>query len=207
MHRVYNSAFMHMLRDEDNAGYRRVLKETLEFDPEILKRYVNFMNNPDERTAVDQFGKGDKYFGICTMMATMPGLPMFGHGQVEGFTERYGMGTVAPTTRCDAELVALTGVRSRAPAPPRALRAVRISALRFLHRRRRVNEDVFAYSNRRDGERALVVYRNRYAQTRSDPDVVCLAEAGRRRSTAGPASAGRGPWPVRDLRSSSSTAA
>ena len=22
MHRVYNSAFMHMLRDEDNAGYR-----------------------------------------------------------------------------------------------------------------------------------------------------------------------------------------
>ena len=23
MHRVYNSAFMHMLRDEDNAGYRR----------------------------------------------------------------------------------------------------------------------------------------------------------------------------------------
>ena len=26
------------------------------------------MNNPDERTAVDQFGKGDKYFGICTLM-------------------------------------------------------------------------------------------------------------------------------------------
>ena len=24
-------------------------------------------------------------------MATMPGLPMFGHGQVEGFTEKYGM--------------------------------------------------------------------------------------------------------------------
>ena len=28
MHRVYNSAFMHMLRDEDNAGYRKVIKET-----------------------------------------------------------------------------------------------------------------------------------------------------------------------------------
>ena len=66
MHRVYNSAFMHMLRNEDNAGYRTILKNTLEFDPEILKRYVNFMNNPDERTAVEQFGKGDKYFGICT---------------------------------------------------------------------------------------------------------------------------------------------
>ena len=31
------------------------------------------MNNPDERTAVDQFGKGDKYFGVCTLMVTMPG--------------------------------------------------------------------------------------------------------------------------------------
>ena len=65
---------MHMLRDEDNAKYRMAIKNTLEFDPEILKRYVNFMNNPDERTAVDQFGKGDKYFGICMLMATLPGL-------------------------------------------------------------------------------------------------------------------------------------
>ncbi len=49
------------------------------------------MNNPDEETAVDQFGKGDKYFGICALMATLPGLPMFGHGQIEGFSEKYGM--------------------------------------------------------------------------------------------------------------------
>ena len=42
MHRVYNSAFMVMLRDEDNANYRSVLKNTLEFDPDIMKRYVNF---------------------------------------------------------------------------------------------------------------------------------------------------------------------
>jgi len=49
MHRVYNSAFMHMMRDEDNAKYRMAIKNTLEFDPQILKRYVNFMNNPDER--------------------------------------------------------------------------------------------------------------------------------------------------------------
>ncbi len=91
MHRVYNSAFMNMLRDEENANYRTVIKNTLTFDPEVLKRYVNFMNNPDERTAVDQFGQGDKYFGICTMMVTLPGLPMFGHGQIEGYTERYGM--------------------------------------------------------------------------------------------------------------------
>ena len=49
------------------------------------------MNNPDEETAVEQFGKGDKYFGVCTLLATLPGLPMFGHGQLEGYAEKYGM--------------------------------------------------------------------------------------------------------------------
>ena len=91
MHRVYNSAFMNMLKDEENAKYRSVMKNTLEFNPEILRRFVNFMSNPDEETAVTQFGKGDKYFGVSTMMVTMPGLPMFGHGQVEGYSEKYGM--------------------------------------------------------------------------------------------------------------------
>ena len=33
MHRVYNSAFMNMMRDEDNAKYRSVIKNTIEFDP------------------------------------------------------------------------------------------------------------------------------------------------------------------------------
>ncbi|HSS36146.1 MAG TPA: alpha-amylase family glycosyl hydrolase, partial [Patescibacteria group bacterium] len=36
MHRVYNSAFMNMLRDERNADYRLVIRNTLEFDPAIL---------------------------------------------------------------------------------------------------------------------------------------------------------------------------
>jgi hypothetical protein len=91
MHRVYNSAFMHMLRDEDNAGYRRVMRNTLEFDPGILGRFVNFLTNPDERPAAEQFGTGDKAFSAATLLATLPGLPMLGHGQVEGFRERYGM--------------------------------------------------------------------------------------------------------------------
>lgn len=96
MHRVYNSAFMNMLRNEENANYRTLIKNTLEFEPEILKRYVNFMNNPDERTAVEQFGKGDKYFGVCTLMCTLPGLPMFGHGQIEGFAENTAWSSAAP---------------------------------------------------------------------------------------------------------------
>ncbi len=91
MHRVYNSAFMNMLKNEENGKYRQTIKNTLTHDPEILKRFVNFMNNPDEDTAVLQFGRGDKYFAVCTMLATLPGLPMIGHGQIEGFEEKYGM--------------------------------------------------------------------------------------------------------------------
>ncbi len=91
MHRVYNSAFMNMLKTEENAKYRQTIKNVLEFNPEVLKRFVNFMNNPDEKTAVAQFGSQGKYFGACVMLATMPGLPMIGHGQIEGFHEKYGM--------------------------------------------------------------------------------------------------------------------
>jgi hypothetical protein len=91
MHRVYNSAFMHMMMKEENEKYRDLISNTLEFEPEILKRYVNFMSNPDEETAIKQFGTDDKYFGVCTMMVTLPGLPMFAHGQIEGYTEKYGM--------------------------------------------------------------------------------------------------------------------
>jgi glycosidase len=168
MHRVYNSAFMNMMRDEDNAKYRSVIKNTLEFDPEILKRYVNFMNNPDERTAVDQFGKGDKYFGICTMMATMPGLPMFGHGQIEGFAEKYGMEyhkaywDESPdgylVERHEREIFPLLRRRYL------FAEVENFSLYDLFTPEGHVNEDVFAYSNRTDGERVMVVYHNKYAE-------------------------------------------
>ena len=167
MHRVYNSAFMHMLRDEDNAGYRRVIKDTLEFDPEILKRYVNFMNNPDEKGAVEQFGKGDKYFGICTLLATLPGLPMLGHGQVEGFAEKYGMEyrRAYQDEAVDSWLVAR---HEREIFPLFHRRHLFAEVRDFLlydvvAPDGSLNENVFAYSNRAGGERSLVVYHNRYA--------------------------------------------
>ena len=77
MHRVYNSAFMNMLKREDNAKYRATIKNTIESDPEI-QAVRNLMNNPDEETAVTQFGKGDKYFGVCTMMVAMPDSHVLG---------------------------------------------------------------------------------------------------------------------------------
>ncbi len=170
MHRVYNSAFMNMLRDEENANYRSVMKNTLEFDPEILKRYVNFMNNPDERTAIDQFGTGDKYFGVATLMVTMPGLPMFGHGQVEGYAERYGMEFRRAywDERPNEWLVA----RHEREIFPLLHRRHLFAEVRdfllydLVDASGNVNEDVFAYSNRSGGERSLVVYHNRYAEAR-----------------------------------------
>jgi len=170
MHRVYNSAFMNMLRDEENANYRSVIKNTLEFDPEVLKRYVNFMNNPDERTAVEQFGKGDKYFGICTLMATLPGLPMFGHGQIEGFAEKYGM--EYRRSYHDEQPDPWLVVRHEREISPLLHRRALFAEARdfllydFFAEEGWVNEDVFAYSNRRGNERVLVLFHNRYAKTR-----------------------------------------
>lgn len=166
MHRVYNSAFMNLLRNEENDRYRAVMKNTLEFDPEILKRYVNFMNNPDERTAVDQFGKGDKYFGICVLMATMPGLPMFGHGQIEGFSEKYGMEFRRAywDERPDPQLVAR---HEREIFPLLHRRALFAGVEHFLlfdffAPDGSVNENVYAFSNGLGSERALVVFHNRF---------------------------------------------
>jgi glycosidase len=170
MHRVYNSAFMNMIRDEENAKYRTLMKNTLEFDPEILKRYVNFMNNPDERTAVEQFGKGDKYFGVCTLMITMPGLPLFGHGQIEGFSEKYGMEYRRAywderpdqwlIERHEREIVPLLRKRYLFAGVESFL------LYDFKSTDGSVNEDVFAYSNRAGDERTLVVVHNRFASAR-----------------------------------------
>ncbi|HMN59730.1 MAG TPA: alpha-amylase, partial [Anaerolinea sp.] len=169
MHRVYNSAFMNMLRNEENAKYRTLIKNTLEFEPDILKRYVNFMNNPDERTAVDQFGKGDKYFGICVLMATLPGLPMFGHGQFEGYAEKYGMEFRKPLWEeyPDPYLVER---HHREVSPLLHRRALFANMENFLlydffTESGAVDENVLAYSNGQGNERALVIVHNRFAET------------------------------------------
>ncbi len=170
MHRVYNSAFMHMFRDEDNAKYRSVMKNTLEFDPRILQRFVNFMNNPDEKTAVEQFGKADKYFGVCVMMSTLPGLPMFGHGQVEGFAEKYGMEfrRAKWEEHPDPGYIDYHGQVIFPLLHRRALFAgvENFRLYDFFDPSGHVTEDVFAYSNRHGDERSLVIYHNKFADAR-----------------------------------------
>jgi len=169
MHRVYNSAFMNMLKNEDNKNYRYTVKNTLEFNPEILKRYVNFMNNPDEETAIAQFGDGDKYFGACTLMVTMPGLPMFGHGQIEGFREKYGM-EYRRAYHEEQENQYLIERHQREIFPLLKKRYLFAEVGNFLFYdfftpNGSVNENVFAYSNRYHDERSLVVFHNKYDHT------------------------------------------
>jgi len=96
MDRVYNSAFMNLLRDEENEKFKQFIKDIIGKDPLFLERLVNYQSTPDEESAINQFGKKEKYFSICTLLATMPGLPMFGHGQFEGYKERYGMDFLQP---------------------------------------------------------------------------------------------------------------
>jgi glycosidase len=167
MHRVYNSAFMHMLRDEDNAGYRKVMRDTLEFDPGVLGRFVNFLTNPDEKPAADQLGTGDKAFSAATLLATLPGLPMLGHGQVEGWRERYGHefrrsrwnepvdeGHVAHWERTIVPLLHRRAAFSGTD---------RFQLYDALDDGGRIVEDVYAFSNAAGDDRNLVLVHHRHA--------------------------------------------
>ncbi|GJQ62235.1 MAG: hypothetical protein SCALA702_12880 [Melioribacteraceae bacterium] len=166
MHRVYNSAFMNMMMREENDKYRDLITNTLEFEPEILKRYVNFMSNPDEETAVKQFGSDDKYFGVLILMVTLPGLPMFAHGQIEGYTEKYGMEYKRSyyketphqwlIERHEREIFPLT--RRRYLFSP----VDDFWFFDFIDNHGEVNENVFAYTNMTGGERALIFYNNKF---------------------------------------------
>ncbi len=163
MHRVYNSAFMNMLKQEENGKYRQTIKNILSFDPAILQRFVNFMSNPDEKPAIEQFGNSDKYFCVATLLVTMPGLPMFGHGQVEGLHEKYGMEYLAPRWQEQPDLQLISQHENQI-FPLLRKRALFSGSERFqlydFASVYGVEEDVFAYSNSFDGYSVLTVCNN-----------------------------------------------
>ncbi len=190
MHRVYNSAFMNMLRDGKNSEYRDIIRETLAFDPGILQRFVNFMNNPDEETAVEQFGRDDRYFAVCTLLATLPGLPMFGHGQIEGLTEKYGMEYVR-AYRDEVPDSALVARHEREIFPLLARRTLFAGAMAFrmfdLIGDSGCLESVYAFTNSDGTGHALVVVNNAYER------------ASGRLYHAAPVNLGNGPMRTDDL--------
>lgn len=191
MHRVYNSAFMHMFMKEENEKYRLLIKNTLAFNPEILKRYVNFMSNPDEETAINQFGKGDKYFGVATMLVTLPGLPMFAHGQLEGFSEKYGMEYKRSyyTEFIDEHLVWLHEKEIFPLTKKRYLfsQVTDFELYDFIDPAGNCNENVFAFTNKNGNETVLVIYNNSYSEAIGKINYSCeksYGEEGKTRTTS-----------------------
>ena len=164
MHRVYNSAFMQTLAREANAEFRSGIKRLLAFDPRILARHLNYMSTPDEESVHQQFGDGDRYFGVATLLATLPGLPMFAHGQVEGLAERYAMDFAEP--RLDespkAELINqhLAQITPLLQRRKTFANADRFRLYDALDQKGNPVEDIIAFSNRAKGHRALIVYNN-----------------------------------------------
>lgn len=190
MHRVYNSAFMHMYMKEENEKYKLLIKNTLAFNPEILKRYVNFMSNPDEETAINQFGKGDKYFGVATMLVTLPGLPMFAHGQLEGFSEKYGMEYKRSyyTEFIDEHLVKQHEKEIFPLTKKRYLfsQVTDFELYDFIDPNGNCNENVFAFTNRSGDEVTLVIYNNSYNEAFGKINYSCeksYGEEGRTKTT------------------------
>ena len=103
-------------------------------------------------------------------MATMPGLPMFAHGQVEGLREKYGMefrraywnetangGLVARHEREIFPLLRRRHVFSGVELIP---------PVRLLQRRRDGERGRLCLLQRSGEERGLVLYNNRYAEAR-----------------------------------------
>ena len=164
MHRVYNSAFLNNLRDENNAQLRDYFKEILSSDANLLERFVNYLTTPDEAPAVNAFGKGDKYFGVCGFMAALPGLPLFGHGQMEGLSEHYGMDFEAPMLNEFPDYDFLQKHRMLiAPLLHQRSRftdARRMRMFDFQKQNGGINENVFAFSICSHGLRTLIIYNN-----------------------------------------------
>ena len=186
LHRVYNSAFMHMLRDGDTMGLHRLLRDALEIDPELLGRFANYLSTPDEETAVAQFGREDRYFGACRVLATLPGLPLFTHGQWEGLEERYGM-EFRRARRDEAPDAEVVGRHEREIEPllSRRARFAGVATFRLLELRdeagRRI-DSVLAYANNTGGETVVVAFNN------------CDAPVGGRLVPVAPAAFAGGRW-------------
>lgn len=169
IHRVYNSAFMHNLRDEKNQAFRSYLADILFQDPHLLERFVNYMTTPDEKTAYEQFGKSKKYFGTCALIATMPGLPLFGHGQIEGLSERYGMDIDRPFMDETPDEGFINQHRDYISPllfqRERFSSAENFSLLGFCKVNNAFDENVIAFSNKVNNKKSLMIFNNQNMKT------------------------------------------
>ena len=170
MHRVYNSAFMHMLRDEDGAGYRKVIKRDARVrprDPQALRQLHEQPRREDRARAVRQGrqvlrrrdGDGDAA-RACRCSATARSRAS---ARSTAWSSGARRSTSSPTPGCSS---ATSARSSRCSIGGRGSPRRTTSCCTTSHTDGGgVDEDVFAYSNGLGPTRSLVVYHDRFAST------------------------------------------
>jgi hypothetical protein len=123
---------------------------------------------------------------------------MLGHGQIEGFEEQYGM-EFRHAQRIESLDEGLVAEHWRRISPLLRRRHLFAGAADFrlydcVADGDGVNEDVFAFSNRHGGERALVLYHNRYAEARG---WIRISGAFAEKRVDGSRPLRQAPWPSR----------
>ena len=164
MHRVYNSAFLNHLRNGENTKLRSYFIEILGSDRKMLDSFVNYLTTPDESPSAITFGKGKRYFGVCGLMAALPGLPLIGHGQFEGYSEQYGMDFARPlqSEKPDTQFLAdhkrlitpLLDQRSRFS------NSKNLKMYDFVDTTSKLDENVFIFFNRVNSHKSLIIFNN-----------------------------------------------
>jgi len=161
---VYNSAFMHMMAQEKNSEFRDFLHKMVSLQPDALEHLVNYQTTPDEESAIELFGETEKYFGVCTLLCTLPGLPMFGHGQLEGYREKYGMDYLLPNLQ-ETPNNSLIEKHMQWISPILKYRNLFSSSNNFkmhdmVDQNGNIIEDMIIFTNSHSGKNGLVVFNN-----------------------------------------------
>ena len=164
MHRVYNSAFLNYMRNGENAKLRSYFIEILGSDRKMLDSFVNYLTTPDESPSAISFGKDKRYFGVCGLMAALPGLPLIGHGQFEGYSEQYGMDFAKPLQDEKPDTRFLNDhKRLITPLLDQRYRFSDSKDLKmfdFIDSSSKYDENVFIFFNKVKSHRSLIIFNN-----------------------------------------------
>ncbi len=164
MHRVYNSAFLNHLRNGENSKLRRYFIEILGSDRKMLGSFVNYLTTPDEKPSAVSFGKGKRYFGVCGLMAALPGMPMIGHGQFEGYSEQYGMDFARPLQNENPDTQFLNDhKRFVTPLLDQRFRfsdSKNLKMYDFVDNFSKLDENVYIFFNKVKSLRSLIIFNN-----------------------------------------------
>jgi hypothetical protein len=122
------------------------------------------LTTPDESPAAISFGKGKRYFGVCGLMASIPGLSLIGHGQFEGFSEQYGMDFARPLQNeiTDTQFIE-DHHRLITPLLNQRFRFTDSRNLKmydFIDAKSKLDENVYVFFNKVNSFRSLIVFNN-----------------------------------------------